>query len=214
MKSNARVNAVCLNAAVWLSCLLALLLFTAAQPPGALAQEGARVKPLNLADLVNYSGLIVRGRVVSVTAEKHPELTNLNTVLVTLRVSEVLKGEAGAEYTFRQYAWDIRDANSRLGYRVGEDVLLMLLPPSKYGLSSPVGFQQGRFRFQRDAQGNEAAVNGRSNRGLMLGVEAAVPELTQKISAPARVVAKQHQQGPIDYTVFKDLVRGILAARQ
>ena len=214
MKPETRVTGVCLNSRKLLLFLMALLLFAAMQPPGALAQEGARVKSLNLADLVNYSGVIVRGQVLSVKAEKHPQLTNANTVVVTLRVSEVLKGEAGPEYTFRQYAWDIRDANSRLGYKVGEEVLLMLLPPSQYGLSSPVGFAQGRFRFQRDALGNETAVNGWSNRGLMTGIEAAMPQLEQKLSAAARVVVKQHQDGPIGYTEFKDLIRGIIAARQ
>jgi len=214
MKSNVHANAVCLNTGVWLSCLLALLLVTAAQPPGALAQDGARVKPANLAQLVDHSGLIVRGRVLSVTAEKHPQLTNLDTVVVTLRVSEVLKGQAGTEYTFREYVWGAREPKSTLGYRVGQDLLLMLGPPSRYGLSSPVGLAQGRFRIERDPQGNETAVNGRSNSGLMTGVEAAVPQLTEKISASARTVAKQHQLGPIDYSVFKDLIRGILAARQ
>lgn len=214
MKPETRVNAVCLNKGAWLLCLLMVLLFLTAEPPGALAQRGARVKSLNLADLVDSSGVIVRGQVLSVTAEKHPQLTNLDTVVVTLRVSEVLKGQAGPEYTFRQYVWDIRDANSRLGYKVGEEVLLMLLPPSQYGLSSPVGFAQGRFRFQRDALGNETAVNGWSNRGLMTGIEAAMPQLEQKLSAAARVVVKQHQDGPIGYTEFKDLIRGIVAARQ
>lgn len=214
MKPETRVTAVCLNKAVWLVSAVVLALLVTAQPPGALAQQGARVKQANLAELVNYAGLIVRGQVLSVTAEKHPQLTNLDTVVVTLRVSEVLKGEAGSEYTFREYVWGAREPKSTLGYRVGQDLLLLLGPPSRYGLSSPVGLEQGRFRIQRDALGNETAANGWSNRGLMTGVEAALPQLTQKISAPARAVVKQHEEGPIGYTEFKDLIRGIIAARQ
>ena len=45
--------------------------------------------------------------VVSVRMEKHPELTNLDTVVVTLRVRETLKGQAGETFTFRQYVWDL-----------------------------------------------------------------------------------------------------------
>jgi len=182
--------------------------------PPAAGQRGARVKALNLADLVSYSGVIVRGRVLSVTAERHPDLTNLDTIVVTLRVQEVLKGSAESELTFRQYVWDVRDRNSRLGYKIGEEVLLMLLPPSRYGLTSPAGFEQGRFRFQQDAQGNVDIVNGWNNRGLMRGVESSVPQLDQNVSAAARRVVQQHREGPIDYTQFKDLVRGLIAARQ
>ena len=201
--------------ALWLAALLVgCVLVPLADAPPAAAQQGARVKMLNFADLVGYSGVILRGRVLSVTAEKHPELTNLNTVVVTLQVSEVLKGEAGAQYTFRQYTWDARDASSRLGYKNGEDVLLMLLPPSQYGLSSPVGFEQGRFRFQADSAGNISVRNGWNNLGLMRGVGASLPKLGEKVSASARLVAEQHRDGPIPYNEFKELVRGAIAARQ
>lgn len=196
--------------------LLALLLALASPPgtPPAHAQEGARVKALNLVQMVDYAGVIVRGRVLSVRAEKHPELTNLNTIVVTLRVSEVIKGEADSEFTFRQYVWDIRDAGTRLGYKDGEDVLLMLGPASRYGLTAPVGFEQGRFRFRIDAEGNVSIANGWNNLGLMRGVEAASPKLAQNVSAPARVIVKQHTQGPIAYNEFKDIIRGAIAARQ
>lgn len=201
--------------ALWLVVLLVLsAIVPLVDAPPAAAQQGARVKSMNLVELVDSSGVIVRGRVLGVRPEKHPQLTNLDTVVVTLRVEEVLKGEAGPEYTFRLFVWDVREANSNLGYKTGEETLLMLRSPSQYGLSSPVGFEQGRFRVQQDAQGSEKLVNGRSNRGLMNGVEAALPQLTQRISAPARVVVKQHQDGPIAYSEFKDLVRGIIAARQ
>jgi len=201
--------------AVWLAALLLVgALAPLVQAPPAAAQQGARVKAMNLAELVGSSGVILRGRVLSARPEKHPQLANLDTVLVTLRVDEVLKGKAGAEYSFRLFVWNALEANTTLGYKPGEEMLLMLRTPSEYGLSSPAGFEQGSFRFQRDAQGTETLVNGRGNRGLMSGVEAAVPQLQQRISAQARVLMKQHQDGPIGYTEFKDLVRGIVAARQ
>ena len=67
---------------------------------------------------------------------EHPELTALNTVVVKLQVRETLKGQAGSTYTFRQYVWDIRDLKYAGGYQKGQDLLLMMIAPSEYGLSS------------------------------------------------------------------------------
>jgi hypothetical protein len=194
------------------ACLAALLALALAVP--AATQLSPRTKPLNLVEIVDHAGIIVRGRVLSVQAEKHPQLTNLNTVVVTLKVEEVLKGQAGTEFTFRQYVWDIRSVGSGLGYKNGQEILLMLLPPSQYGLSSPVGFEQGRFRFQTDSGGNVTIANGWNNLGLMRGVEASSPKLSQNVSASSRVIVTQHTQGPISYSDFKDIIRGAIAARQ
>ena len=118
----------------------------------AFAQRGALTVPRNLDQLTDRAADIVRGTVLSAHVEKHPELTNLDTVVVTLRVSETLKGQAIGTYTFRQYIWDVRDRYDNAGYRKGQELLLLMNEPSRYGLTSPVGIEQGRFRIHRDEQ--------------------------------------------------------------
>ncbi|MCI0353596.1 MAG: hypothetical protein L0099_00960, partial [Acidobacteria bacterium] len=145
--------------------LLSGLLLTLASVPG-FAQRGALTVPRNLSQLTDRAAVIVRGNVVSARIEKHPEFTNLHTVVVTLRVKETLKGEVGDTYTFRQYIWDIRDRYDVAGYRRGLEVILLMNAPNQHGLTSPAGMEQGRFRVFRDRSGNEVAVNGLGNHGL------------------------------------------------
>ena len=83
------------------------------------AQRGALTVPRNLNQLTDRATDIVRGTVVSARVEKHPEFTNLDTVVVTLRVRETLKGQAQGTFTFRQYIWDIRDTSGRRRLREG-----------------------------------------------------------------------------------------------
>ena len=70
--------------------LLVLAACIAAAP--AFAQRGAMTVPRNLDQLTDRASDIVRGTVVSARVEKHPELSNLDTVVVTLRVHDTLKG--------------------------------------------------------------------------------------------------------------------------
>src|SRR6185295_20016778 len=147
-----------------------LLLLAAALP--SLAQRGALTAPRNLAELVDESGVIVRGHVVATRVEPHPQYSALWTVVVTLQVDETLKGQTGNTYTFRQFIWDERDRKDAAGYTKGGQLLLLLIPPNAQGLSSPSGLEQGRFRLQPDATGKLFAANGRNNLGLLNGVAA------------------------------------------
>src|SRR5262245_61626838 len=81
----------------------ALLILVSA--PSLSAQRGALTASRNLAELVDESGVIVRGRVVSAVVEPHPQYSALWTVVVTLQVDEALKGQVGNTYTFRQFIW-------------------------------------------------------------------------------------------------------------
>lgn len=185
--------------------LVALLL---ASP--AWAQQSALTVPRNLGQLVERSAVIVRGNVTSVRMEKHPELGNLDTVVVTLRVRESLKGDVGDSYSFRQYLWDIRDRSMAGGYRKGQNLLLMLIAPSRYGLSSPAGFDQGRFRIQRDQAGREVAVNGRANAGLLDGIGARFAQQGKVLAlGPTRLI-ESHRQGPIAVDELSNLVRELV----
>jgi hypothetical protein len=184
--------------------LLVMAACLAAAP--ALAQRGAMTVPRNLDQLTDRASHILRGTVVSARVEKHPELTNLDTVVVTLRVSESLKGDAAGTFTFRQYIWDIRDRWDAAGYRKGQDVLLLLNAPTRYGLTSPVGIEQGRFRIQADGRGGYTAMNGTGNARLFDGLAGAAKQGVALTPAEASLVAK-HRQGPIELEELKALIR-------
>ena len=146
----------------------------------------------------------MRGTVLSARVEKHPELSNLNTLVVTLKVRETLKGGAQGTYTFRQYLWDLRDIRDAAGYYKGQEFVLLMNAPSRYGLTSPSGMEQGKFRVTRDARGQSVAVNGRGNAFLMRGVAAELAKSGATLSRDASSLVAKHQKGPIP---VDDLVR-------
>ena len=191
-------------------CFVALTSCAAAT--AAFAQRGAMTLPRNLEQIVAGSADIVRGTVLSAHVEKHPELSNLNTLVVTLKVREAIKGGAQGTYTFRQYLWDLRDIRDAAGYIKGQEYLLLMNAPSRYGLTSPAGMEQGRFRIARDASGRDVAVNGRGNALLMQGVGADLAKGGVSLSRDSASLVAKHQQGaiPVDDLVrlIRELARG------
>jgi len=178
----------------------------------------AQVSPIstsmNLARMVDESENIVLARVTRVTAEPHPQFQNLNTVVVALEVIEPLKGEPGRELVFRQYVADVFETKSTLGYRVGEEIVLLLRRPSEEGLTSPVGFGQGRFRVERDSAGRRMVRNGMNNAALFEGIDASSPGLKPRLSPALQQIVADHRAGPMAYDQFKSIVGGLIAARQ
>jgi hypothetical protein len=190
-------------------CVLVFLLCAGT----AQGQRGAIVLHQNLAELSDEAATIVRGRVASVEAERHPQYYNLHTVVVSLQVEEVLKGSAEPVFTFRQYVHDIRDRETHLGYKPGQEVLLFMIQPSDYGLSSPAGLEQGRFRILADAQGNRSAVNGLNNYGLLKNMESTVSKLGPEGRSSLEQLMMHHRGGPIQYEELARVIRGVVAAR-
>jgi len=198
------------------SVLLALFagLATLWWATGAAAQDGALTVQVDLARMVDESENVVLARVTNVVAEKHPQFENLDTVVVTLQVIEPLKGTPGATLTFRQYVWDITDLNTKLNYRTGEEVVLMLRQPSQVGLTSPVGLEQGRFRVERDALNNRMVRNGSDNAGLFGTVDQTSPGLRPRLNPQLQQLMTNHRSGPISYEQLKAVVQSEVAARQ
>jgi hypothetical protein len=180
----------------------------------ASAQQSAFTVPRNLEQLTERSAVIVRGSVVGVRMERHPELGNLDTVVVTLRVRETLKGQAGKTFTFRQYVWDLRDRMSAVGYAKGQELLLMMIAPSRYGLSSPAGMEQGRFRIQRDRSGREYAVNSHNNLRLFDGVGAQMARKGITPSSAAANLLAKHRRGPVELRELTALIRQLAAGSE
>lgn len=194
------------------SFVLLLAALTATAP--ALAQQSALTISRNLEQLTDRAAIIVRGHVISARMEKHPELTNLDTVVVRLRVRETLKGSAGETFTFRQYVWDLRDRMNAVGYKKGQDVLLMMIEPSRYGLSSPAGMEQGRFRIERDASGREFAVNSRNNLRLFDGVGAQMAKEGAVLSPASASLVAKHRRGPVEFRELAALIRELAAGSE
>jgi len=198
------------RAALAVLSLAAVLGCRSASP--ARAQMAPLATSLNLARMVDESENIVRARVIAVRAEPHPQYQNLQTVAVTLEVIEPLKGSPGSQLVFRQYNPDMLEAKSTLGYRTGEEIVLMLRKPSAEGLTSPVGFEQGRFLVQRDASGATTVRNSMDNAALFDGIDAASPALKARLTPPLQALIAQHRSGPIPYDQFKSIVAGLIAA--
>ena len=194
----------CRRRGPWLAA--ALVSVWVSLPLPLAAQRGARVQPRNLGELAAQSGRIVRGTVTAVRVEPHPELSNLSTIVVTLRVAETLKGDTAGTLTFRQFIWDIRDRYDAAGYGKGQDVLLLLNPVTRYGLTSPAGLEQGRFRISRDPLGRDVAVNGRGNAGLFRNLAAQLKSRRVKVAPQLAALIDRDQTGPIPLQDLKDML--------
>ncbi len=196
----------------WSRCVAAIVLLLSLFSALSNAQQAAVARQRNLVELTDEAAVIIHGRVVRAAVEPHPTLTNLTTVVVTMNVEENLKGESSKSYTFRQYVWDIRSRYSAT-YSKGQELLLFLRPPSRYGLTSTAGLQQGRFEIHRDPAGKASAINANANIGIFDRVKetararrAMLPAVTEKWS--------QQPGTPIDLNDLKSMIRAIAGGKQ
>jgi hypothetical protein len=190
--------------------LLAGFALLALPAPG---QRGALTLPRNLAELTQQAQTIVHGRVMLAHVEPHPQLTNLSTVVVTLRVEETLKGQAAQFFTFRQFIWDARDRLDAAGYRKGQELLLLLNPPTPYGLVSPTGIEQGRFRILRDTQGRKTAINGYGNAGLFDRIAVQAKSRQLKFSASTAALMHNSSPGKVPLDQIEEVIRQFAGAK-
>jgi hypothetical protein len=96
-----------------------------------------------LRQITTQAGYIFAGRVVSVQRIGASQPNEVETVRITFRVDQGVRGvRSGQLLTIREWAalW-----NTGERYEAGERVVLLLHPPSKLGLTSPVGGAMGRF---------------------------------------------------------------------
>jgi hypothetical protein len=187
--------------------LLTLLLSSGLLTASAAAQRGARVKMQDLDELMSQATEIVRGTVASTRVEPHRKFPNLMTVVVTFRVEKALKGEGSQQIQFRQYIWDVRDLDKNAIYKRGERLLLMLGPTSRYGLRSPVGLGQGRFKIHCELSGEETAVNEMGNVGLFATPAARTSATQVRLSAKASRIVAENRGGPINLDDLERIVQ-------
>lgn len=176
----------------------------------AYCQSNAITLPRHLGQLAEESGLIVQGWVSSVSLEPHPQLKNLMTVVVTLRVEDTLKGASSSTFTFRQAVLDRQDQQRMMGYRVGQHVLLLMMPESVYGLTSPAGFEQGRFSLYLGTDHKLRARNGFANAGLFRGLGAHLETRGLQLSPDLQKVIEKPSPGPVLLEDLKGVLRTIV----
>lgn len=192
--------------------LFVVAAFAASAPVSA--QQHALTVNRNLDQLTDRAALILRGRVLSAKVEKHPQFPGLDTVVVTLRVTDTLKGAPRSSHTFRQYLWDIRDRLDANGYRKGQELLLLLVEPSAHGLSSPAGLDQGRFRIERNSAGREVAVNGQGNWRLFDGLAADAAKEGAALSPGSQRLVESAPRGAVAAADLMRLIRELAAVER
>ena len=184
--------------------LIAPLLFS----PNASAQSGLFAVSRSLDQLIDESDLVVRGYVISIRLEPHPQFRNLRTVLVSMSISNTYKGTARKSLVFRQYVWGDSSQASASGYQKGEELILLLRPVSQYGLTSPAGLEQGRFTVIADNKsGQKIAVNGRGNIGLFDQLQQRARSRGLQLSARSAAIVSQPHPGSLPVDALEDLIR-------
>ncbi len=179
----------------------------------AHAQRGARTISVSLDQMTDEAEVIVHGVVTSTKVEPHPQLQNLMTVVVTLQVKDTYKGKARKTLTFRQYVWDLDPQRQAADYGKRQELVLFLRAPSGYGLTSPVGLEQGRFRISRDRRGREIALNGRGNVGLFQSVAARAQARGVRLSARTLKAAQSPDPSGLLLSDLEDAVRTLARAQ-
>jgi hypothetical protein len=87
--------------------------------------------------------------------------------------------------------------------------LLLMNKPSRYGLTSPTGLEQGRFRIHRDAGGSTFAVNGRGNVGLFSNVQQHLQQRKVRLSPGAgKMIHSKH--GAVRMEELTEVIRGLV----
>lgn len=196
------------------SYAFAILVFCAGSlilAASSFAQSNAITLPRNLGELVRESEVVVQGWVTGVTLEPHDQLKNLMTVVVTLQVEETLKGENLRTLTFRQAVIDKRDQQQYMGYRTGQHVLLVLMSPSRFGLTSPAGLEQGRFHIEPLGAGKLGATNGFGNAGLFRGLNSQLQAKGVLVTSEVHEMITKPATGPVSLEHLKSLIRTIAA---
>jgi hypothetical protein len=172
-----------------------------------MAQSSALTVSRNLGQLVDESQTVIQGWVTSVSLEPHVQLKNLMTVVVTVQVEDSLKGTASKSYTFSQAVIDRRDQQQKMGYRVGQHLLLILIKPSVYGLTSPAGLEQGRFRIESRAEGKLFATNGAGNAGLFRDLDTHLKSKGLRVAPDLQNMIAKPEAGPASLEKLKGLIR-------
>ena len=130
------------------------LLFLAVVSATAGWSHATSVRALEIDEVVRASDQIFLGRLVAVGEGRVPGM-DLPYTEYRFAVAEWIKGGTGQTVSIRQMG-TLGRAPLLAGlpsYRKGQEIVLCLYKPSRVGLTSPVGMQQGYYPVERDAGG-------------------------------------------------------------
>ena len=141
----------------------------------ALPAHASRVRSVNLEEMTQLAGTIFSGRLSQIRVVRDPKLDR-DVTLLTFDVSRAVKGHPGRTVTVKMLGQLDVGSERRGGviglprFRNGEEIILFLYGESALGLTSPVGFGQGKFVITKDKQGRPVAMNEFGNRSLFRGL--------------------------------------------
>lgn len=187
--------------------------------------RASRVRDLSLTEMAAKAGSIFSGRVSLVEAASEH---GLPMTRITFEVGEGVKGSPGESLTLtllggeRPEGLPYRVAGMPR-FRVGEEWVLLVYPPSEAGLTSPVGLFQGAFRVSTGLAGTRTVVIPGSRRMLMDDLREAglMPGKNSAVASTQAATRATSSQSPargttVPYTTFMehlgDLVAGISPA--
>ncbi len=127
--------------------------------------QASQVRAVNLEDMTERAETIFAGRCVRVKSMHDPQ-TGRRVTQATFEVHRAVKGEPGPTITVKLLGGIVGQPR----FVEGEEVVLFLYGESALGLSSPVGFGQGKFSIIETKHGRTIAVNEFGNRNLMKGL--------------------------------------------
>jgi hypothetical protein len=197
-------------------CLVALSMAMAAG-----SAQATVLLPQNIEKLEVQAQVVFVGVCTSQTAAINER--GIPVRAYTFEIIEGVKGnlKAGSRIQVRHLGNDVPDARGlalRVAgvprYRVGQEVLLFLNPPSSLGLTAPVGFSQGVFDIARGADGKREIRLDPLRRKLLSGGLA-----TAKYAASRRFTLKDQDllNDPperVELESFCSLVRKIQQERE
>jgi len=165
-----------------------------------------RTIPVNIEQLVRDAGVIVDATVVKTETGKDLQSGMLVT-WVTIDVKESFFGAAQGQMTFKQYGGEadgLANYPKHLPrYTAGERSLLFLTAPSKIGMQSPVGMQQGKFAVISEGTTKTRIKNLTMNPSLFKG-------LTSSTKMQKQLPAMNENDGSLDYQEFTALLRTVV----
>jgi hypothetical protein len=140
-----------MSSPIWKFFASALMLILACRGAAAERMEDptAPLMP-NLHALSRSSGYIFSGTVLAVERIAPRSRDAVAVMRITFQVDSAIRGVSrGQKLVIHEWA-GLWQSGER--YRSGEHVMLFLYPPSKLGLTSPVGGAMGRFRINPDGR--------------------------------------------------------------
>ncbi len=120
--------------------------------------------PLNLDEITDSADRVFAGVCEEIEEIEKDPISNLRVVKYTFKITEAIIGINSDEITFTQW----KPTTTDVGYVVGEKYVIFLYPNSRLGLTSPVGYMQGKFLVEKQGsnRGVELIRNKLNNIGL------------------------------------------------